>query len=64
MKLRTNLGPAQLEHLSKAIKTANPGKEFAPENPAERELVKQMDQAYDLFCDSLSLELKKILLEE
>lgn len=64
MKLRTNLGPTQLERIAKALKSVDQGKEFVPENDAERELLRQADQVYDLFCESLSLELKKILLEE
>lgn len=39
-------------------------KEWTPENAAERELMTRADQVYDLFCDSLSLEIKKILLED
>lgn len=65
MKLRTNLGPNHLAQVSKALsKAADTSKEWAPENAAERELMRQADEVYDLFCDSLSLEIKKILLED
>lgn len=65
MRVRTNLGPTHLEGLIKALTAASKeGKEWAPENQAERELMRQADQVYDLFCDSLALEFKKILLED
>ncbi len=39
-------------------------KEWKPENKAEAELMKRAEQAFDLFVDSLMLEMKKVLLEE
>lgn len=65
MKVRTNLTPDQLEKIAKNLKKAankQRFKPYKPENNAEKEMLRQTNEAFDMMLTSLQEDIAEILL--
>lgn len=67
MRVRTNLTASELEKVSKGLqKLANQQhvNEIELENPAEKEIIRQVEAVFDVAVNSLQDEIARILLDK
>jgi len=66
MKVKTNLSPSQLRKVGAGLqKLADKQQnEIELENPAEKELIRQVEAVFDTAINSLQKEVARILLDK
>jgi len=67
MKVNTNLKPSELRQVGVGIQKLADSQlknEIVLENPAEKEIVRQIDSVFDTFANSLQSEVARILLDK
>jgi len=67
MRVKTNLKPSELVKVGVGLKklaAKQQRKAIPTENPAERELIRQVDAMFDIAINSLQDEISRILLDK
>lgn len=67
MRVKTNLKPSELVKVGVGLKklaAKQQRKAISTENPAERELIRQVDAMFDIAINSLQDEISRILLDK
>lgn len=67
MRVKTNLKPSELVNVGVGLKklaAKQQRKAIPTENPAERELIRQVDAMFDIAINSLQDEISRILLDK
>jgi hypothetical protein len=67
LKIKTNLSPDQLEHVADKLQTLAKSQRSAAlplENPAEKELMRRAEHAFDVMLESLQKEVARTLLDK
>ena len=67
MKIRTNLRPSELKKVGQKLQKlaeVQTKDEIELENPAEKEMMRQVDHMFDLMANNLQAEVAKILLDK
>jgi hypothetical protein len=67
MKVKTNLSPGQLELVADKLQTlakSQRGAALPLENPAEKELMRRAEHAFDAMLESLQTEVARTLLDK
>lgn len=68
MRVKTNLSPQELDRVGKGLrllaKSKTKAKKYPLENPAERELVRQVEVALSSTLDSLQESISSTLLDD
>lgn len=67
MKVRTNLKPSELKRVGDGLQRLADSQmknEIELENPAEHELMRQVDSVFDTAVNSLQAEVARILLDK
>lgn len=67
MKVRTNLKPSELKRVGEGLQRLADKQtrdEIELENPAEKELIRQVDSIFDIMINSLQSEVARVLLDK
>lgn len=66
MKIRTNLKPSELKRVGAGLQRLAEAQtsEIELENPAEKEIIRQVDATFDIMVNSLQDEVARILLDK
>jgi hypothetical protein len=67
MKIRTNLKPSELKRVGAGLQRLADSQvkdEIQLENPAEKELIRQVEAMFDVMSNSLQSEVARILLDK
>jgi hypothetical protein len=67
MKIRTNLKPSELKRVGAGLQRLADTQvkdEIQLENPAEKELIRQVESVFDVMANSLQSEVARILLDK
>lgn len=67
MKIKTNLRPSELKKVGEKLQKLadlQTRDEIELENPAEKEMMRQVDSLFDLMANNLQAEVAKILLDK
>jgi len=66
MKIRTNLKPSELKRVGAGLQRLAEAQtsEIELENPAEKEIIRQVDATFDIMVNNLQDEVARILLDK